>query len=55
MIGPGTGISPFISFIKMRALNEKSLVAKNTVLFFGACYQEKEFYFKDLLERLANE
>jgi len=53
MIGPGTGIGPFISFIEMRAKQWMKNIGKpeDTVLFFGSCCKENEFYYEDFLEK----
>jgi sulfite reductase alpha subunit-like flavoprotein len=53
MIGPGTGISTFIGYIEYRkTLWDKSenVDSSKTILFFGSCYKDKEFYCKELLE-----
>ncbi|KAH3792176.1 hypothetical protein DPMN_145667 [Dreissena polymorpha] len=51
MIGPGTGIAPFRSFIEERAVNKKGA----STLFFGCRSSSNDFYFetqwKDMVAR----
>ncbi|CAJ0570942.1 unnamed protein product, partial [Mesorhabditis spiculigera] len=58
MIGPGTGVSTFISFLDL-LLHEKiksgSLPAVPRKLFFGCRNFEKDFIYKDLLESYVRE
>lgn len=53
MVGPGTGIAPFMSYIENRNKtwnnNNKNIEKTNTILFFGSCYEKKEYYFKEYL------
>lgn len=44
MIGPGTGIAPFVGFMQARAKQQ----AQKNWLFFGECYKDKDFYYEDL-------
>ncbi|GFR29418.1 methionine synthase reductase [Trichonephila clavata] len=55
MVGPGTGVAPFIGFLYHR---EKLLVMNNTInnfgetwLFYGCRYSERDFLYKTELER----
>tara|TARA_Y100001935_G_scaffold87615_1_gene72672 strand:- start:17944 stop:18951 length:1008 start_codon:yes stop_codon:yes gene_type:complete len=50
MIGPGTGIAPFIGFL-MERKNSKGL----NWLFFGERSRKNEFYYEDLLTDLQRE
>lgn len=45
MIGPGTGIAPFISFLRHKIALNQSL--SNLWLFYGCRDPEKDFLFKD--------
>jgi methionine synthase reductase len=56
MIGPGTGVAPFISYLEYREkLYEKSDKKSMpiSILFFGSCYKEKEFYYENYLNQLV--
>jgi sulfite reductase (NADPH) flavoprotein alpha-component len=44
MVGPGTGIAPFVAFMQER---EQSPLAKRNWLFFGECHQASDFYYED--------
>ncbi|MCB1181307.1 MAG: sulfite reductase [Chlamydiia bacterium] len=49
MIGPGTGIAPFIGFLQERI--KRTPFQKNW-LFFGERHKDKNFYYKDYLTSL---
>ena len=52
MIGPGTGIAPFIGFIQERLLrNNRGL----NWLYFGERREREDFYYKDFLKRLEKD
>ncbi|XP_043082709.1 methionine synthase reductase isoform X2 [Puntigrus tetrazona] len=56
MVGPGTGVAPFIGFLQQR---EKECEANaeatfgETWLFFGCRHKDKDFLFREELERFA--
>lgn len=50
MIGPGTGIAPFIAFIDERIATNAQ--GKN-ILFFGCRHESQDFLYKTKLEKLA--
>ncbi|MGX4202146.1 diflavin oxidoreductase [Bacillus sp. JK74] len=52
MVGPGTGIAPFRSFIEERAVNK---VSGKTWLFFGDQYSATDFLYQDELEKYQEE
>jgi NADPH-dependent sulfite reductase flavoprotein alpha-component len=52
MIGPGTGLAPFLGFLDERRLHRNS--GKNW-LFFGEQRQECDFYFRDELASMHGE
>lgn len=54
MIGPGTGIAPFRSYVLERA-HEEGASAKNTVLFFGCRGVKLDFHCKEDFISLVNE
>ena len=54
MIGPGTGVAPFISFLKKRSQDEKC-DRNNTFLFFGNRFKQKDFLHKNFLTQLQND
>eukprot|EP01113_Clastostelium_recurvatum_P050377 TRINITY_DN951_c0_g2_i3.p1 TRINITY_DN951_c0_g2~~TRINITY_DN951_c0_g2_i3.p1 ORF type:complete len:691 (-),score=230.10 TRINITY_DN951_c0_g2_i3:187-2175(-) len=55
MVGPGTGLAPFRAFIQEReALGALTDPALN-VLYFGCRHKEKDFLYKEALERLHEE
>jgi len=53
MVGPGTGVAPFISFLSHREMQKKSNSAKefgDMYLFFGCRHKEKDFLYRDKIE-----
>ncbi|OMJ29292.1 NADPH-dependent diflavin oxidoreductase 1 [Smittium culicis] len=51
MVGPGTGIAPFISFIEHRAIN---LNTGSNYLFFGNRYKHMDFLYEAKLKQFAD-
>ena len=61
MVGPGTGVAPFISFIyhreteiKQKELDEEAYKDK-TVLFFGCRHSKKDYLYGDYLTKMNQE
>uniref|UniRef100_A0A8C1GTN4 Methionine synthase reductase n=1 Tax=Cyprinus carpio TaxID=7962 RepID=A0A8C1GTN4_CYPCA len=56
MVGPGTGVAPFIGFLqqreKEREANQEATFGE-TWLFFGCRHKDKDFLFRYELERFA--
>lgn len=62
MVGPGTGVAPFLSFIEDRVEMIENLILNKqnkpedlntkTILFFGCRHKSKDFYYGDNLESL---
>ena len=48
MVGPGTGLAPFRSFVKERTLS--GVPSGEAVLFFGCRRSDQDFLYGDLLE-----
>lgn len=46
MVGPGTGIAPFRSFIHERNMEEKAS-SKNLHLYFGCRNKDGDFHFSE--------
>ena len=56
MIGPGTGVAPFIGFLKHRELSkttEKQTLSESW-LFFGCRHKERDFLYHETLEQFKN-
>ncbi|CDF32263.1 Methionine synthase reductase MTRR [Chondrus crispus] len=57
MIGPGTGVAPFRGFLRERAARVEKEQAhtplnSKTILFFGCRYADKDFLYREDLEKL---
>ncbi|XP_066508283.1 NADPH--cytochrome P450 reductase-like isoform X1 [Hoplias malabaricus] len=56
MIGPGTGIAPFIGFIQERAwLKQQGKEVGETVLYFGCRHKSEDFLYQEELESFERE
>lgn len=58
MVGPGTGVAPFRSFIQHRVASDScpgQLPAPRLVLFFGCRNSSGDFFFREEWERLEGE
>ncbi|XP_051970757.1 methionine synthase reductase-like [Xyrauchen texanus] len=57
MVGPGTGVAPFIGFLqqreKEREANQETTFGE-TWLFFGCRHKDKDFLFREELERFVH-
>uniref|UniRef100_A0A673G2Y4 Methionine synthase reductase n=1 Tax=Sinocyclocheilus rhinocerous TaxID=307959 RepID=A0A673G2Y4_9TELE len=57
MVGPGTGVAPFIGFLqqreKEREANQEATFGEMW-LFFGCRHKDKDFLFREELERFAH-
>lgn len=54
MVGPGTGVAPFRSYIFER-YKENNSNPKNLILFYGCRYKSKDFLCRDEFEELHDE
>ncbi|XP_069956956.1 methionine synthase reductase-like [Cherax quadricarinatus] len=58
MIGPGTGVAPFVGFLRHRqkimASNPNDIIGKSW-LFFGCRHKEHDFLYKEEIERFQDE
>ncbi|XP_068565916.1 methionine synthase reductase isoform X1 [Cebidichthys violaceus] len=53
MVGPGTGVAPFIGFLQQRELERKEnpeAVFGETWLFFGCRHRDRDYLFREELE-----
>ncbi len=57
MVGPGTGVAPFRSFLRHRALTAKdsTMRASDNVLFFGSRRHDQDFLYGDEFETMDNQ
>ncbi|XP_026564441.1 NADPH--cytochrome P450 reductase [Pseudonaja textilis] len=56
MIGPGTGIAPFIGFIKERGwLKQQGKEVGETVLYFGCRHEKEDYIYKEELAKFVKE
>ncbi|KAJ8277709.1 hypothetical protein GJAV_G00078880 [Gymnothorax javanicus] len=56
MVGPGTGVAPFIGFLQHREKERQEnldAVFGETWLFFGCRHEDREFLFREELERFV--
>ncbi|XP_043574697.1 NADPH--cytochrome P450 reductase-like isoform X2 [Chiloscyllium plagiosum] len=52
MIGPGTGIAPFVGFIQERAwLKQQGKEVGETVLYYGCRHQNEDYLYQEELEQ----
>ncbi|XP_078535757.1 NADPH--cytochrome P450 reductase isoform X2 [Lissotriton helveticus] len=56
MIGPGTGIAPFVGFIQERSwLKEQGKEVGDTVLYYGCRHANEDYLYKEELKRFHEE
>nr|XP_056721238.1 NADPH--cytochrome P450 reductase [Euleptes europaea] len=56
MIGPGTGIAPFIGFIQERGwLKQQGKEVGETVLYYGCRHENEDYLYKDELAKFLKE
>uniref|UniRef100_A0AAR2JUU7 Methionine synthase reductase n=1 Tax=Pygocentrus nattereri TaxID=42514 RepID=A0AAR2JUU7_PYGNA len=56
MVGPGTGVAPFIGFLQQRyqeRVEKQDDVFGETWLFFGCRHKDRDFIFREELERFV--
>ncbi|XP_055908983.1 NADPH-dependent diflavin oxidoreductase 1 isoform X2 [Eupeodes corollae] len=51
MVGPGTGIAPFLSFIAMRENSAQINTDAKSIVFFGCRNKEKDYFCREYFER----
>lgn len=58
MIGPGTGVAPFIGFLQHRELNQKAggstAALSEAWLFFGCRHEDRDFLYRQELEQFLS-
>jgi len=54
LIGPGTGIAPFLSFLQQRSVQQRSTCIGKIITVFGCRRSEKDFLYKTELENYYN-
>ena len=56
MIGPGTGVAPFIGFLQHRAHMQKntSIALSESWLFFGCRHKERDYLYREELEQFLS-
>ncbi|XP_076146948.1 methionine synthase reductase isoform X2 [Alosa pseudoharengus] len=57
MVGPGTGVAPFIGFLQQREkerVNNPDCCFGETWLFFGCRHKDRDFLFREELERFVD-
>ncbi|PSN52178.1 Methionine synthase reductase [Blattella germanica] len=58
LIGPGTGVAPYIGFLQHRSLEKhkfKEFVFGETWLFFGCRYKERDYLYRSELEKFVHD
>uniref|UniRef100_A0ACB8ED80 Uncharacterized protein n=1 Tax=Sphaerodactylus townsendi TaxID=933632 RepID=A0ACB8ED80_9SAUR len=56
MIGPGTGIAPFVGFIQERGwLKQQGKEVGETVLYYGCRHENEDYLYKDELAKFLKE
>ncbi|XP_074869592.1 NADPH--cytochrome P450 reductase isoform X2 [Carettochelys insculpta] len=56
MIGPGTGIAPFVGFIQERAwLKQQGKEVGETVLYYGCRHEEEDYLYREELAQFHKE
>ncbi|XP_033905906.1 NADPH--cytochrome P450 reductase-like isoform X2 [Acipenser ruthenus] len=56
MIGPGTGIAPFVGFIQERAwLKQQGKEVGETVLYYGCRHRNEDFLYQEELEQFEKD
>lgn len=56
MIGPGTGIAPFVGFIQERAwLKQQGKEVGETVLYYGCRHKNEDYLYQEMLEQFQKD
>ncbi|GAB1609395.1 methionine synthase reductase-like isoform X2 [Argonauta hians] len=53
MVGPGTGIAPFIGFLQQRQTTSKTQTLGESWLFYGCRHQNKDFLYQNELQQFV--